>query len=81
MTRKHAISMPDDVYRRLERVRRAQKLSRSAAIQGALDSWLHEHEQACLAEVYVEGYRRIPEEPVEIEAWSAAEAWEPFEDE
>jgi metal-responsive CopG/Arc/MetJ family transcriptional regulator len=80
MTQKVAISMQDGVFRRLERVRRARKLSRSAAIEGAVDRWLGEQEQSAAAKEYEEGYRRTPEDPQEADVWVAAEAWGIYEE-
>jgi hypothetical protein len=80
MTHKVAISMPNHVFRRLERARRARKLTRSAAIQGALESWLGADARSREAREYLEGYRRIPEEMREAEAWIAAEAWGVYEE-
>jgi metal-responsive CopG/Arc/MetJ family transcriptional regulator len=79
MTHKVAISISDHVFRRLERVRRARKLSRSAAIQGAVDRWLESEERSAEARAYVEGYRRVPEKLREIEAWTSAEAWDEYD--
>ena len=80
MTNKVAVSLPDEIFERLERVRRRRKLTRSAAVQMAVDHWLAqlEHERAVSA--YVEGYRRIPEEPADAGAWSAVEAWSEYEE-
>jgi metal-responsive CopG/Arc/MetJ family transcriptional regulator len=80
MTHKIAISMPEGVFQRLERVRLAQKLSRSAVIQRAVDSWLREQEQSAAAARYVEGYLRVPEDVREGDAWFTAEAWGPYEE-
>lgn len=41
---KTAISIPDDLYRRLEATRKRKKLSRSEALQGALVTWLKHHD-------------------------------------
>ena len=75
MTHKVAISMPDAVFKRLERARRVRKLSRSAAVQSALDRWLADHRRAREAAEYVEGYRRMPEDATEVGAWLHASAW------
>jgi metal-responsive CopG/Arc/MetJ family transcriptional regulator len=69
---KVAVSIPDQLYRALERVRRARGKTRSAAVQEALRYWLdHEAERALVRE-YEAGYRRKPEGRREIKAAEAA---------
>jgi metal-responsive CopG/Arc/MetJ family transcriptional regulator len=69
---KVAVSIPDQLYRVLERVRRARGKSRSAAIQEALRYWLDHEAQRALVREYEAGYRRKPETRREIKAAEAA---------
>jgi Arc/MetJ-type ribon-helix-helix transcriptional regulator len=69
---KIAISIPDDLYRAVERARRATGLSRSAVIQGALRLWLDGRVRDAAVREYVAGYRAKPEGRREITAAEAA---------
>ncbi len=80
MTNKVAVSLPDEIFERLERVRRRRKLTRSAAVQIAVDHWLAQLEHDRAVSDYVEGYRRMPEERPDAGAWAAAEAWSDYEE-
>lgn len=70
-TAKVAISMPNDLFRSVEQVRRDLKIPRSAAIVEAIRDWLKRREKEKLIRQYVEGYRRHPERlsPAEAKAW------------
>jgi metal-responsive CopG/Arc/MetJ family transcriptional regulator len=65
---KIAISLPDDLYRALEGVRRRSGKSRSAVVQEAVRDWLRRQMRGELVREYEAGYRKSPESPVEIEA-------------
>ena len=80
MTNKVAVSLPDDIFERLERVRRRRKLTRSAAVQLAVDDWLAKLEHERAINDYVEGYRRVPEKSGDTGGWAAAEAWSDYEE-
>jgi metal-responsive CopG/Arc/MetJ family transcriptional regulator len=69
---KVAVSIPDQLYRILERVRRAKGKTRSAAIQEALRYWLDHEAQRTLIREYEAGYRRKPEGQREIKAAESA---------
>lgn len=75
---KLAISLPDETYRGLERLRRGRKLSRSAAVRLALDAWIGQLEREREVLEYVEGYRRVPEPEVDAR-WLTASPWSPWE--
>jgi metal-responsive CopG/Arc/MetJ family transcriptional regulator len=72
---KVAVSIPDEMFRSLQRARTAKTLSRSAAVQQALRAWLADARRRQMASDYVEAYRRLPEVHTEIAAWEAAESW------
>lgn len=72
VARKVAVSIPDGLYRTVERVRKARGKSRSAVIQDALRHWLHQQAEAGLVREYVAGYCRRPEGSREIKAAQAA---------
>jgi metal-responsive CopG/Arc/MetJ family transcriptional regulator len=65
---KIAISLPDELYRALEGVRRRSGKSRSAVVQEAVRDWLRRQARGELVREYEEGYRRRPESSDEIEA-------------
>ena len=79
MTKKVAVSLPDSVFRELERARRGKRLSRSAAVQHALILWARDSAHERHVCEYVESYQRTPEasSPAERAAWLAVEAWGP----
>jgi len=58
---KVAISMPKDLFRVVEQVRREMKVPRSAAIVEAIREWLKRREEAAKIGQYIEGYQRHPE--------------------
>jgi metal-responsive CopG/Arc/MetJ family transcriptional regulator len=71
---KIAISLPDELYRALEGVRRRTGKSRSAVVQEAVRDWLRRQARGDLVREYEEGYRRSPESADEIEAALATAA-------
>lgn len=74
-TRKVAISMPDPLYREVERLRKTSGESRSRFFQRAVVKLLTEQKRQEAVERYVEGYRRMPETVDEIRA---AESMTPY---
>ena len=68
---KIAISLPNELYRAIERARKRCGKTRSALAQDALRHWLKHQQEAGWIREYVEGYRRMPESPSEIEAANA----------
>ncbi len=71
---KVAVSIPDPLYRALERARRRTGKSRSAVLQEALRDWLRRGVQAELVREYEAGYRARPEGESDIEAALATAA-------
>lgn len=69
---KVAVSIPDDLYRAIEKARRRSGKSRSAVMQDALRHWLHHQAQVPLVREYEAGYRRKPESRREVKAAQAA---------
>lgn len=61
MTRRVAISLPDELYRRLERARKRRRIPRSVLIQEAVGDYVSRTDEQALEEVYFDGYRRIPD--------------------
>lgn len=61
MTKKTAISLPDDLFRQIERARRRAKQDRSTWIQEAASEYLKRRSKEELIEMYFDGYRRIPD--------------------
>lgn len=69
---KVAVSLPRELYKAVEQVRRKSRKSRSAVMQDALRHWLNQQEQAVLIREYEAGYRRKPEGKREVKAAEAA---------
>lgn len=68
-TVKVAVSLPEDLFKRLEKVRRRQDVSRSAAFREALEAWLRDLQEREDVRRYIEGYRRMPETREEMKAF------------
>ena len=65
---KVAVSIPDPLYRAVERARLRARKSRSAVVQEALRDWLRRGTQAELVRDYESGYRARPEGRGDAEA-------------
>ena len=68
---KVAISIPRDLCRAVEGVRRKSGRSRSALVQDALRHWLGRQAESLLVRDYEAGYRRRPEGRREVGAAAA----------
>lgn len=60
MTKRAAISLPDDLYRRIERARKRAGKDRSSWLQEAASEYLSKRTQAEELEAYFSGYERAP---------------------
>ena len=69
---KVAVSLPDNLYRAVERARKKSGKSRSAVMQDALHHWLRQQEQAVLIREYEAGYQKKPESKQEVKAAEAS---------
>jgi metal-responsive CopG/Arc/MetJ family transcriptional regulator len=81
--RKFAISLPEELFERLEQDRQERRMNRSEYVAGAVADHLHRTREQELEEQYVRGYLEHPEteeERAEIEAWASIgpelEPWE-----
>ena len=63
-----AVSIPDSLFRELERVRRRIRRPRGAVVAEAIESWLSRSKHEERVRRYEEGYRRYPETEGEIRA-------------
>lgn len=61
MTKRTAISLPDELFREIERARKRSKKDRSTWIQEAAADYLKRKTMQEKIEAYFEGYRRIPD--------------------
>lgn len=71
MTKKTTISLPDDLYRKIERERKRSGLDRSSWIQEALGDYLTRNDEAAKVEAYFTGYTRTPDSDEDFEAIAA----------
>jgi metal-responsive CopG/Arc/MetJ family transcriptional regulator len=69
---KVAISLPPELHKALEHVRKKTGRSRSALVQEALRLWLQAQQQAARIRQYEAGYRKRPESEAEVRAAEAA---------
>jgi metal-responsive CopG/Arc/MetJ family transcriptional regulator len=60
ITKKTAISLPDDLFRQIERARRRSKLDRSTWIQQAASEYLKKRTKQEDIEAWENAYRRFP---------------------
>lgn len=68
---KIAISLPDEVFRRIERERRHRGESRSEFLRRTVETYFHQKQERQAVEQYVKGYRQHPETEQEL-GWVAA---------
>jgi hypothetical protein len=66
---KIAISIPQEAFKKLEANRNREGITRSKFVLKTLRFWEEEKEKERLVSIYEEGYKRIPENPRELEAW------------
>jgi len=69
---KFAISIPDKEFKELEALRKKKGVSRSKLILEAIKLWKQTKERERLIRIYEEGYKRLPENLRDIEAWEKA---------
>lgn len=66
MTKRAAILLPDDLYRRIERARKRAGKDRSSWLQEAASEYLSKRTQTEEIEAYFSGYERAPLTPDEV---------------
>ena len=80
--RKFAISLPEELFERLEQDRRERRMNRSEYVANAVEDHLQRRREQELIEQYVRGYLEHPEteeEVAEIMAWASTVELEPWE--
>ena len=70
-TVKVTVSLPEEEYRHVEKVRRQLRISRSAVITRALKSWIVATRDKERIHAYMEGYRRYPETKEELKMFES----------
>ena len=65
--RKIAISLPSETCEEIERIQDLYGLSRSGAIAYCVDRWRERRAEMEMEKKYLEGYRKKPESPAEVE--------------
>ena len=68
---KVAVSAPEETLRAVENRRRVLKMSRSAVVSAALESWLADHAMTAEERRYVVAYLKEPETAEEVRDTSA----------
>lgn len=61
MTKRIAVSLPDDLFRRMERVRKKQRVPRSRLVQKAVGDYMQRTDEETLEKRSFDGYRRVPD--------------------
>ena len=61
MTKRVAISLPDDLFQRIERARKRKRMPRSTWIQEAVGEYARRADDTALEQSYFDGYRRTPD--------------------
>jgi metal-responsive CopG/Arc/MetJ family transcriptional regulator len=77
MSKRVTISLSDEMYKRIERARKAAKSGRSSFVQEAVERRLAADEHADRVAAYVRGYTEVPETEDEF-AFNDAAAREMF---
>lgn len=72
MTKRIAISLSDELFRKIERVRKSRRVARSTLIQEAVGEYVESRDEAELERQYFEGYRRMPDDDEEFRAFARA---------
>lgn len=74
MTKRTAISLPDDLYRQIERARKRAGKDRSAWLQEAAGEYLKKRTKEEEIEAYFSGYERAPltEDELSLIRWNEA---------
>lgn len=72
MTKRTAISLPDDLFRRIEHARRRARKDRSTWIQEAASEYLKRKTRDEEIEAYFQGYERAPltDDELSLIRWS-----------
>lgn len=70
---KIAVTIPRDIFKALEDIRRTLKVSRSSLIDQAVKNWIDGRQKADLIRRYEEGYRKNPETRETIQAMEKAQ--------
>lgn len=83
VTKKTAISLPDDLFREIERARKRSKMDRSTWIREAANEYLAKRTKAAEEEAYFSGYERMPltEDELSLTRWNAKHFGEMLADE
>lgn len=69
---KVAVSLPQETFKEVEQMRQELGLARSAAFLQAIRLWLHQKRSEELEKRYIEGYRKKPEHPADIDPFFRA---------
>jgi Ribbon-helix-helix protein, copG family. len=69
---KFAVSIPDNEFKELEAIRKKKGLSRSEFVRETVKLWKEEKEKKRLIKAYEDGYKKVPENLANIEAWEKA---------
>src|SRR5712691_8860903 len=80
MTKKTAISLPDDLFRDIERARKRSKKDRSTWIQEAASEYLKKRTKEEEVEAWLSAYERVPlsEDELAFDRWKDAHMAELF---
>lgn len=62
MTKRIAISLSDELFRKLEKARKSRRVPRSTFIQEAVGDYVGRTDEAELERRYFDGYRRMPDD-------------------
>ncbi len=71
MTKRTAISLPDELFKKVECARRHAGQDRSSWIQEALGDYLARTDETAKVAAYFDGYARIPDADDDFEATAA----------
>lgn len=71
MTKRAAISLPDELFQRVERQRKRAGKDRSSFIQEALGDYLARTDEDAKVKAYFDGYARVPDDDADFRGVAA----------
>lgn len=72
-TTKLTVSIPEEMYHRLENTKESKKISRSELVQVIVRTYFQLEDEKILVEKYITGYQKIPERIEEIKTLEATQ--------
>ena len=69
------ISFDENLLKTIDRITASDKLTRSAVVREALESWIRQREIQEFEEAWIRKLKEIPDDITDSETWLQAEQW------